>query len=331
VDLKGNGTPRAETTQCTVPVRPVNESGTRIYPDDPRIGHTWPVISTREPIPTISGGRSERGPWQGRDVKVVLFCGGQGLRLREYSEAIPKPMAPIGLRPILWHVMRYYAHFGHNEFVLALGHKAEVVKEYFLRYSEALSNDFVLSDGGRRLDLLSTDIEDWRITFADTGLNANIGQRLMAVRRHLAGEEMFLANYGDGLTDAPLDVFVDDFVRRGQVAAFLAVRPAYSFHVATVDDGGLVTSINHIRDAGMRVNGGFFILRKEIFDYMKPGEELVEEPFQRLIDAGLLAGYQYDGFWAPMDTLKEMQNLEALYQSGRPPWAVWQVGDESPG
>jgi glucose-1-phosphate cytidylyltransferase len=264
-------------------------------------------------------------------MKVVIFCGGQGLRLREYSETIPKPMAPIGLRPILWHVMRYYAHFGHKDFVLALGYKGEAVKEYFLRYNEALSNDFVLSDGGRSLDLLSTDIQDWRITFADTGLNANVGQRLLAVRRHLHDDAVFLANYGDGLTDAPLGELIEDFLQRDRVAAFLAVQPTYSFHVATLGDDHSVTSVRHIRDAGLRVNGGFFILRSSIFDYIRPGEELVEEPFQRLIAEDQLVGYRYDGFWAPMDTLKEMQNLEALYQSGRPPWAVWQVADESPG
>lgn len=257
-------------------------------------------------------------------MKVVLFCGGQGLRLREYSEAIPKPMAPVGLRPVLWHVMRYYAHFGHHDFVLALGYKAEAIKEYFLRYNEAISNDFVLSDGGRTLDLLATDIENWRITFADTGLDANIGQRLLAVRHHIEEEEVFLANYGDGLTDAPLDDLVADFMARGKIAAFLAVKPTYSFHVASVGDDDLVQSVSHIKDAGLRVNGGYFIFRREIFDYLRPSEELVEEPFQRLIAAGQLIGYRYDGFWAPMDTLKEMQNLEALYQSGRPPWAVWQ-------
>jgi len=257
-------------------------------------------------------------------MKVVLFCGGQGLRMREYSDGIPKPMAPIGMRPVLWHVMRYYAHFGHKEFILALGYKAEVIKDYFLRYNEALSNDFVLSDGGKTLDLLATDIQDWRITFADTGLNANIGQRLLAVRRHLEGESTFLANYGDGLTDAPLDELTTDFEARGKVAAFLAVKPTYTFHVANVDEDQTVTAISHIRDAGLRVNGGYFILSNAIFDYMRPGEELVEEPFERLITERQLIGYRYDGFWAPMDTLKEMQNLEALYQSGRPPWAVWQ-------
>lgn len=260
-------------------------------------------------------------------LKVVLFCGGQGLRLREYADGIPKPMAPIGLRPVLWHVMRYYSHFGHKDFILCLGHKGEVIKEYFLRYSEALSNDFVLLQGGKQLELLNTDIEDWRITFADTGLEATIAQRLLSVRDHLDGEEMFLANYADVLTDAPLDELIDDFRRRGKIAAFLRVRPNYTFHMVSTTDTSMVTSIRHVRESDVWINGGYFILRREIFDYIRPGEELVEEPFQRLVADDQLVGYGYEGFWEPMDTLKEMQHLESLYQTGRPPWALWQPGE----
>jgi glucose-1-phosphate cytidylyltransferase len=256
-------------------------------------------------------------------MKVVLFCGGLGLRLREYSEAIPKPMVAVGQRPILWHNMRYYAHFGHTEFVLCLGYKADAIKEYFLRYNEALSNDFVLSEGGRSLELLSRDIDDWRITFADTGLHSNIGQRLLAVRRYVESEEIFLANYGDNVSDAPIDEFIDDFRGRDAVAAFLLVKPTHSFHVAELDDGNRVTGIRHVADSGLRINGGYFIFRREIFDYLRPGEELVEEPFGRLIDARQLIAYPYDGFWAPMDTLKDYQTLEAMAERGRPPWAVW--------
>ena len=157
-------------------------------------------------------------------MKVVLFCGGRGIRLRELSEAIPKPMVTIGYRPILWHVMRYYAHFGHRDFILCLGYRADAIKEYFLRYEEALSNDFVLSDGGRQIELLGSDIQDWRITFADTGLDTTIGERLSLVRRHLEGEELFLANYGDTLTDAPLDRIVAEARSSGAVAT-LAQRP----------------------------------------------------------------------------------------------------------
>ena len=126
------------------------------------------------------------------------------MRMREYSEALPKPMVPIGYRPILWHVMKYYAHYGHKDFILCLGYKADVIKKYFLEYDECVSNDFVLSKGGKNLELLNSDIHDWNITFVDTGLTSNIGQRLKAVQEHLQGEEIFLANYTDGLSDVPL-------------------------------------------------------------------------------------------------------------------------------
>ncbi len=259
-------------------------------------------------------------------MKVVIFCGGLGLRLREYSDAIPKPMVPIGQRPILWHNMRYYAHFGHKDFVLCLGYRADVIKDYFLHYNEALSNDFILSGDGK-MDLLGTDIQDWRIAFVDTGRNALIGQRLRAVQRHIGSDEMFLASYGDNLTDAPLDRLVDDFRGREKIAAFLSVPPTHSFHVVTLRPDGIVTGIEHVAASGLRINGGFFIFRREIFDYIRPGEELVEEPFQRLISEGQLIAYPYEGFWAPMDTLKDLQTLQALEEGGRPPWAVWRTDD----
>jgi glucose-1-phosphate cytidylyltransferase len=259
-------------------------------------------------------------------MKVVIFCGGYGVRLREYGSA-PKPMVPVGPRPILWHVMRYYAHFGHREFVLCLGYGARSIKEYFLRYREALSNDFVLSAGGRSLELDRTDIQDWQITFLNTGLNANIGSRLRAARRHLIDEPIFLASYGDCLTDAPMDDLVADFSGRDATAAFLSVRPTSYFHVVRSDPSGTVEAIENVQDARIRINGGFFILRQEVFDEVHPGEELVAEPFQRLITQRRLMAYPWDGFWATMDTLKEMQQLEDLYQAGRPPWAVWQSGE----
>jgi glucose-1-phosphate cytidylyltransferase len=256
-------------------------------------------------------------------MKVVLFCGGQGMRLREFSDTIPKPMVPIGYRPILWHVMRYYAHFGHKDFILCLGHKADYIKSYFRNYDETISNDFVLAEGGQRVELLATDIHDWRITFVDTGLAANIGQRLLAVRPFLEDEEMFLANYGDGVTDLPLDAMIAYFQASAAVACFAGVTPTSSFHLVACADGGQVTSIQHIRDVGLRVNGGFFVLRREIFDYLREGEDLVEEPFARLVREGKLLAYPYDGFWACMDTFKERQLLEDMYSRGRPPWEVW--------
>ena len=260
-------------------------------------------------------------------MKVVLFCGGQGLRIRDAEPTIPKPMVTIGNRPVLWHIMRYYAHYGHTDFILCLGYKADVVKEYFLNYNEALSNDFVLDGNGGnggRVELLGSDIHDWRITFADTGLHANIGQRLRAVRRYVADQDVFLANYGDVLTDAPLPELIDDFLRRDKVAAFIAVKPNYTFHVVSMRDDGLVEAIDDVRVSDLWINGGYMILRQEIFDYIGEGEELVQEPFQRLAKQDLLVGYRYQGFWAPMDTLKDHQHLESLVDTGRPTWAVWQ-------
>jgi len=255
-------------------------------------------------------------------VKVVLFCGGMGMRMREFSEALPKPMVPIGYRPILWHVMKYYAHFGHKDFILCLGYRADVIKRYFLEYDECLSNNFVLTQG-KNLELLSSDIHDWNITFVDTGLTSNVGQRLKAVQSYLEGETMFLANYTDGLSDVPLPAVVDAFKDSGNIACFVSVRPRASFHLIDMESNGVVKSIEHIARSGARMNGGFMVLKPEIFKYMRDGEELVEEPFRRLIDEGRLMAYSHDGYWACMDTFKEKQDLEDVFGRGSAPWAVW--------
>src|SRR5271163_3048829 len=219
-------------------------------------------------------------------MKVVLFCGGLGMRLKEYSETIPKPMVTLGYRPILWHVMKYYAHFGHNDFILCLGHRADAVKNYFLNYSECASNDFVLSKGGKNLQLFNSDIHDWRITFADTGINSNIGQRLKAAEKYLEGEEEFLANYSDGLTDLPLPQQIEHFRNQGKTASFLCVRPNLSYHLVSLQEGNgsLVSGLHAISDGSMRINGGFFVFKKKIFDYIGEGEELVNGPFHRLME-----------------------------------------------
>jgi glucose-1-phosphate cytidylyltransferase len=256
-------------------------------------------------------------------MKVVLFCGGLGLRMREASERIPKPMVPIGNRPVLWHVMKYFAHFGHKDFLLCLGHKAEVIKEFFLTYEEALSNDFVL-DGTGNVELLSSDAHDWRITFVNTGLQAKVGERLLAVREHLDGEEYFLANYGDVLTDAPLPHMIETLRESGKTASVLSVRPNYTFHLISLGDGPNVTGIQDVTAADIWINGGYFVFRHDVFDYLEPGEDLVVEPFQRLIADEELLGYRYEGFWAPMDTLKDKNVLESLLEAGEAPWRVWE-------
>ncbi len=256
-------------------------------------------------------------------MKVVLFCGGLGTRLREHSDTIPKPLVNIGVRPILWHLMRYYAHYGHNDFILCLGYRGDMIREYFLNYNECLSNDFVMTRGGKHIELLRNDIDDWRITFVDTGLHSNIGQRLLRVRPYLGGEEEFLANYADGLTDLPLDEHIADFRRRNVVASFIAVRTAQSFHCVHADDGGLVTSFGKISESEFWVNGGFFCLRKEIFDYIQEGEELVEKPFDRLIKQRQLSVYRYSGFWQQMDTFRDKIMYDRMEGRGDCPWMVW--------
>jgi glucose-1-phosphate cytidylyltransferase len=256
-------------------------------------------------------------------VKVVIFCGGQGLRMREASEVAPKPMIPVGPRPVLWHVMKYYAHFGFTDFVLCLGYKAEVIKEFFLTYNEAMANDFVLSNGGANIHLLKTDIHDWNITFVDTGLRSQIGERLRAVRHLLDDDEMFLANYGDTLTDAYLPAMIDRARENDATASFLAVRPNYSFHVVSMADDGRVNAMRDVMGSDIWINGGYFVLRREIFDELRPGEDLVEEPLQRLMRDGKVLGQRHTGFWAPMDTLKDKQWLESLHESGNAPWQVW--------
>lgn len=258
-------------------------------------------------------------------MKVVLFCGGLGTRLREHSDTIPKPLVTIGYRPILWHLMRYYAHFGHKDFILCLGYRGDMIKDYFRNYDECVSNDFVMTEGGRNIQPLTSDIQDWRITFVDTGLHANLGQRLLRVRHHLEGETEFMANYADGLTDLPLDQHIDHFRRSEAIASFIAVRTSQSFHCVHSDDGGMVTSFGRIAESEFWINAGFFCLRPEIFDHIEEGDELVEKPFERLIAKRKLAVHRYKGFWQQMDTFREKILYDRMDGQGDCPWKVWKT------
>lgn len=267
-------------------------------------------------------------------MKVVLFCGGLGLRMRSSENSAPKPMVPIGHRPVLWHVMRYYAHFGHTEFILCLGYGSGAVKDYFLDYRETHSNDFVLAKGGDHVELLSSDISDWRITFVDTGIETAIGERLRRVRRFLDDDEVFLANYGDVLTDAPLNDIIGRVLASQAVGGLLAVSPRDSFHVLDlVEDEGeaRITGFRPVGDMRLRINGGYFVLRQEIFDYLDEGDDLVADACARAAADGRMLAIPYDGFWAPMDTLKERSQLEDLYRTGRSPWTVWRERLAAPG
>ncbi len=244
-------------------------------------------------------------------MKVVLFCGGQGLRIRDVSATLPKPLIPLGGRPILWHLMRYYATHGHRDFILCLGYKGDAIREYFAQ--ERLIPD--------------SDVENWNIEFVETGLESNIGQRLLAVKDYVHHEERFLANYADGLTDLPLPEVIAHFEAHDAVGIFVAVRSSYPGHLVDVDEAGTVRDIVSFTQADIRMNGGFFVFRPSIFDYLRPGEELVEEPFHRLIGEQKLIAYRYDGFWMAMDTLKDKQRLDEISANGAP-WRVWDRATE---
>jgi glucose-1-phosphate cytidylyltransferase len=220
--------------------------------------------------------------------------------------------------------MKYYAHFGHKDFILCLGYRGDLIKEYFVNYSEWISNDFVLSNGLRSIDPIQKDVEDWRITFVETGLHSNIGERLLAVRKYVEDEEFFYANYSDALCDLQLPEYSRACAKKNVVAGFLAVRTWQSFHAVSARDDGIVSQIGPIRESGFWLNGGFFHFRHDIFDYVRPGEELVEEPFRRLIEKEQLYSYKHEGFWAAMDTLKDKITFDRMNGRGDTPWKVWE-------
>ncbi|MET4611308.1 glucose-1-phosphate cytidylyltransferase [Rhodococcus sp. PvR044] len=263
-------------------------------------------------------------------MKVVLFCGGYGMRMRNTAaDLLPKPLQTVGARPLLWHVMRYYAHYGHNEFILCLGYGAEHIKEFFLRYEEAASNDFVLH--GHTVELLDSDISDWSITFVDTGVESAIGERLRRVRPYLNGDECFLANYADVLTDAPLDRVIAAFRASGAAASMLVVPPQSSFHCVDVAGNGEIKEITAVSDMPIWENGGYFVLTQEIFDLLPQGGDLVADACGALAGQGRLFGYRHDGFWKPADTFKERADLDADYAKGIHPWMVWTQPQPVPG
>lgn len=246
------------------------------------------------------------------------------MRIREYSDKVPKPLIPVGnSTPILVNIMKYYAHFGHTDFVLALGYMGEAIKDYFVNYKEYKSNNFILKGNTGKIELLNSDLDEWKITFVETGINSNIGTRLRLLKPFIGNDDIFLASYGDCLTDLDLNPIIEDFSKNDAVASFLACRPFQSYHIVNLDEDSKIKDILPMRSSHLWINGGFFILRRRIFDYMEEGDELVEEPFKRLLNENKLAAHPYEGFWASMDTFKDKQILDEMYLKGEAPWEVW--------
>ena len=255
-------------------------------------------------------------------MKTILFCGGQGLRIRDYSELVPKPLVPIGGRPILVHLMEYYAQYGHKDFVLCLGYKASAIRDFFLNGGVASSSDCIVSGTGQLVRRIGDPHEDWSIALLDTGISNSIGQRLAAVRSYVENEDMFLANYSDGLTDMDLNWMIDRFRRTDKIAAFIAVRPPLTMHFVQHDAQGRLTAFSNAQNADVWINGGFFVMRPAIFDYMREGEDLVAGCFARLISEDKLMAIKHEGFWCAMDTLKDRQLLEELLERAQVPWRL---------
>jgi glucose-1-phosphate cytidylyltransferase len=256
-------------------------------------------------------------------MKVVLFCGGFGMRLREYSDTIPKPLVTIGYRPILWYLMKYYAHYGHTDFIVCLGYRGDLIKEFFVNYDPSFSGDFALNRGRKSFDESRSDVPDWNINFLETGLHSNIGMRLMAARNYLRGEPMFLANYSDQLSDLPLPHYLEQFERSDAIAGFVSVRAPLTYHVADIDADGAVRGIQLMSEGEYWINGGFLALKQQIFDYMEYGDELVNGPFEKLIRSRRLYAYKYEGFWKAMDTFKDKLGFDHMLGSGETPWEIW--------
>jgi glucose-1-phosphate cytidylyltransferase len=259
-------------------------------------------------------------------MKVVLFCGGRGMRLRDAVGATPKPLVPLGGRPILWHVMKYYAHYGHRDFILCLGYGAEAVRRYFRSFGYPGGDNGARPGTGRRCrDRSGREGDAWRLTFVDTGLDTPVGERLRRVRPLVESEDVFLANYCDGLSDLPLPEYVARATRTGAVASFVCVRPSQTFHVVDVDTDGFVRRIAPVEHSGLRVNGGFFVFRREIFGALTRGDDLVPDVVRRLAAMRRLYAWRYDGFWMVMDTFKDWKQLQQMCVQGFAPWMVWEA------
>lgn len=253
-------------------------------------------------------------------MKVVILAGGKGTRIAEYSTRIPKPMVEIGEHPILWHIMNWYSKFGYNDFVIALGYKATVIKQYFLDYY-AINNDMEIDLSTGDVTFINKNIRNWKVTLVDTGQETMTGGRIKRLKNVL-GNEPFMVTYGDGLANIDIDKLVSFHKSSGKIATLSAVHPTARFGELAIDDSDVVTSFKEKpqMDAG-RINGGFFVLEPEIFNYLYDDTTIFEHrPLEILVAENQLSAYKHDGFWQSMDTVRERQILEEFWKSGNAPW-----------
>lgn len=256
--------------------------------------------------------------------KVIILCGGMGTRLREETEFKPKPLVPIGGKPILWHIMNIYSHYGFNDFVLCLGYKGDMIKQYFLNYND-FEGDFTLNLKTNKKQTAASKIPDWNITFADTGLLSETGSRIKQIEKYVGGDKFFLT-YGDGVSNVNISDLLKFHNNHGKIATVTTVRPITRFGNLSISNGNIITDFTKktVAHEGW-IDGGFFVFNRKFFDYVdkNPGCMLEGQPLKRLASEGQFVAYKHDGFWQCMDTIRDHQILNEIWASGNAPWKIW--------
>lgn len=257
-----------------------------------------------------------------QNMPVVILCGGMGTRLREETEFKPKPMVEIGGQPVLWHIMKIYAHYGFRRFILCLGYKGSVIRDYFINY-EAMSNDFTIHLGrGNKLTYQSDHTEqNFEVTLVDTGLHTMTGGRIKRIEQFI-DTDSFMVTYGDGLADLNVGALVDFHRAHGKLASLTAIRPPSRYGVLDLADGNCVLRFREKVQVDW-INGGFLVFNRRVFDYLDPDCILEQEPMARLAADGQLMAFRHEGFWIGMDTYREYEMLNKMWDSGNVPWRIW--------
>ena len=253
-------------------------------------------------------------------MKVGILAGGLGTRLTGHTDKIPKPMVPIGGKPILWHIMKGYSQYGFNHFVVALGYKSEVIKNYFINYNK-LSNDLTISIGNENIESNSKPTEKWTVELLDTGLDNNTGKRVQLLAQHI--NEPFMLTYGDGVCNVNIEQLVKFHNKHGKLATLTAVRPPARFGEVKIQDSQVITFAEKPQTSSDWINGGFFVLNPEIIDYIHGNHQWEKQPLSKITRAKQLMAFQHEGFWHCMDTPNDVRSLESLWASGSPEWKTW--------
>lgn len=256
-------------------------------------------------------------------MKAVILAGGFGTRLSEATNLIPKPMVEIGGKPILWHIMKFYSHFGINEFIICCGYKGYVIKEYFANYFRH-NCDMTVDLSNNSIQIHDNHSEDWKVTMVDTGLNTMTGGRIKRIKKYI-GDEQFLLTYGDGLSNVDIKETIEAHNKSGKILSLLAFQPSGRLGVLDINDNGIVSSfLEKPAQSGTWINAGFFVCEPKIFDYLTGDHEMFErEPMQKIVKDDQMHAFKHSGFWKPMDTLRDNTELNELWDKGIAPWKVW--------